>query len=153
MFGFGSYSQVNLMWTKWDSNFLKTWENVWKLEMVFEGSLKTEEELKNWILEARNRGVSKAHGPRHREQSIPMRLAWCRPWHRQENQTAVFWAVVLSDFLRCRAQGAHHNPDYGDGVFCWNRECCAKKGKVFLWKFLCLKEMSFSLCGTWKSWA
>ena len=44
MLGFSSYSQVNPMRTKRDStdvNFLETWENVWKLEMVFEGGLKT----------------------------------------------------------------------------------------------------------------
>ena len=32
-------------------NFLETWENIWKLKMVFEGGLKIKEELKKRIPE------------------------------------------------------------------------------------------------------
>ena len=51
--GFGSYFQVNpiepnethLMW-----NFLETWKNIWKLNMVFKGGMETKknEEIEYW---------------------------------------------------------------------------------------------------------
>ncbi|KAK3219529.1 hypothetical protein Dsin_013499 [Dipteronia sinensis] len=63
-----------------------------KLEMVFEGDLKTKEELKKRILKGTgvDRGADKVHGPRHRKQLILVSIARYSPLQGQDTQTAVY---------------------------------------------------------------